>query len=207
MSFELIVHYFPDLSPKQVKQFERLGALYRVWNERINVISRKDIDNLYERHILYSLGIARVMRFKPGTKILDAGTGGGFPGIPLAIMFPDAHFHLIDSTSKKLTVVNDIAAVVGLQNITTEHVRLEAHRGRYDFIVSRAVSSIPEFLTMVSHLLPAERKNSPDQGILYLKGGEVDNELKMAKRKYKVSELSQFFKEEFFSTKKLIHIY
>ncbi len=150
MNFELISKYFPSLTGSQIVKFDQLGPLYMEWNARINVISRKDIDNLYERHILHSLGIARVIDFRPGTKILDAGTGGGFPGIPLAILFPQVHFHLVDSTAKKLTVVQNIADVTGLKNITTEHCRLEDHRGLYDFVVSRAVASLKEMVWLGS---------------------------------------------------------
>ncbi|MCK9398779.1 MAG: 16S rRNA (guanine(527)-N(7))-methyltransferase RsmG [Bacteroidales bacterium] len=216
MNSDLIIRYFPDLSTHQINQFEQLGPLYQEWNALINVISRQDIDNLYERHVLHSLGIAKVIDFKPRTKILDAGTGGGFPGIPLAILFPQAHFHLIDSTAKKLTVVQNIAGETGLNNITTEHSRLEDHRGVYDFIVSRAVTSLPEFSRLVSHLLSDVSNNAISNGILYLKGGDIDKELKsmeawghggMEAGKHSIYPLSDFFTEEFFLTKKVIHIY
>lgn len=208
MNFELITHYFPALSALQLDQFELLGKLYPEWNARINVISRKDIENLYERHVLHSLGIAKVIDFKPGTEILDAGTGGGFPGIPLAILFPLVHFHLVDSTAKKLIVVQNIASETGLNNITTEHSRLENHSGLYDFIVSRAVTSLTEFYSLVSHLIKNKNKNSIPNGILYLKGGEFGEELKgMEARNYKIYQLSDFFSEPFFLTKSLVHLF
>jgi 16S rRNA (guanine527-N7)-methyltransferase len=203
----IISKYFPHLATHQLHQYELLGPLYREWNARINVISRKDIDNLYERHILHSLGIAKVLDFKPGTKILDAGTGGGFPGIPLAILFPQVHFHLVDSTAKKLAVVKNIAEEAGLHNITLEHSRLENHRGSYDFIVSRAVAAIPEFINLVSHLISLKNINEKPNGILYLKGGDVNNEMELINRKNQIIDLSIYFKEEFFLTKKVIYIY
>jgi 16S rRNA (guanine527-N7)-methyltransferase len=163
--------YFPDLSPAQLKQLEQLGPLYHEWNAKINVISRKDIDNLYERHVLHSMSIARAIEFKSGTTVLDAGTGGGFPGIPLAILFPDVYFHLADSTAKKLSVINAIAAETGLNNITTEHVRLEDHYKRYDFVVSRAVASLDEMVQWVWKNVKAVGFNDLPNGILYLKGG------------------------------------
>jgi len=172
-NLKLIIRYFPNLSAQQVHQFELLGKLYPEWNAKINVISRKDIENLYERHVLHSLGIARVINFKPGTKILDAGTGGGFPGIPLAILFPEVHFHLVDSTAKKLAVVKAIAGETGLNNITTEHRRLEDHRGLYDFVVSRAVASLEEMVQWVWKNVKKDGVNDIENGILYLKGGEA----------------------------------
>jgi 16S rRNA (guanine527-N7)-methyltransferase len=215
-----------------MKQFEHLGPLYTEWNARINVISRKDIGNLYERHILHSLGIAKVIEFRPGTEILDAGTGGGFPGVPLAIFFPETDFHLIDSTAKKLNVVQNIAGELGLKNITTKHIRLEDHRGIYDFVVSRAVASLDDMVRWVRKNIKEVGINEQKNGILYLKGGEVIEELagmeawghggmeagkrgsgEAVKRgsgeamKYTIYSLSDFFKEPFFTTKKLIHLY
>lgn len=207
MESGIILKYFPTLTVAQITQFEQLGNLYHEWNARINVISRKDIENLYERHILHSLGIAKVADFKAGTSILDAGTGGGFPGIPLAILFPRVSFHLIDSTAKKLTVVQNIAAETGLNNITTEHGRIEDHRGLYDFIVSRAVTSLPEFIKLVRHLVAARNINMIPNGTLYLKGGDLKKELDLLNREYTIFDLSLFFEEEFFLTKKVIHIY
>jgi 16S rRNA (guanine527-N7)-methyltransferase len=215
-NLKLITRYFPSLTAAQIKQFEQLGPLYREWNANINVVSRQDIDNLYERHILYSLGIAKVIDFKPGTKILDAGTGGGFPGIPLAILFPQVHFHLIDSTAKKLTVVRQITAGTGLNNVETEHNRLEDHQGLYDFIISRAVASLDEMVNWVWKNIKKDGINELENGILYLKGGDINEELKSMEAwkrgsweagKHKIYPLSDFFTEEFFQTKKLIHIY
>jgi 16S rRNA (guanine527-N7)-methyltransferase len=203
-----IVHkHFPLLSELQITQFDLLGPLYHEWNAKVNVISRKDIENLYERHILHSLAIARHITFAPGSRIMDAGTGGGFPGIPLAIMFPEAHFHLIDSTAKKLMVVKEIAEATGLANVSVEHSRLEDHRGRYDFIVSRAVTGLPQFCHLVSGFISAEKRNPIPNGILYLKGGDINSELELLNRNFKVTELSGYFEEDFFTTKKLIHIW
>ncbi|MFO7646116.1 MAG: 16S rRNA (guanine(527)-N(7))-methyltransferase RsmG [Desulfosarcina sp.] len=173
MKFEIYNRYFPNLSEVQLEQFRQLGPLYCDWNAKINVISRQDIDNLYERHVLHSLAIAKVISFKPETRVLDAGTGGGFPGIPLAIMFPEVHFHLVDSTAKKLKVVRDIADRTGLKNITTEHCRLENHHEQYDFVVSRAVASIENILNWTWKNIRREGFNDLPNGILYLKGMEA----------------------------------
>jgi 16S rRNA (guanine527-N7)-methyltransferase len=207
LKFEIIHRYFPDLTKDKLQQFMQLGELYSEWNARINVISRKDIENLYERHVLHSLGIAKVISFKPGTRVLDAGTGGGFPGIPLAIMFPETHFHLIDSTAKKLTVVDAVVKETGLANVSSEHCRLEDHHEQYDFVVSRAVTSIPEFYKLVCLLIDKKNNNSISNGILYLKGGDVEAELNILKKNYNIMELSIFFQEDFFLTKKVIHIF
>lgn len=231
MESALINKYFSTLSEVKINQFEQLGPLFREWNAKINVVSRKDIDNLYERHIVHSLGIAKVIDFRPGTKILDAGTGGGFPGIPLAIFFPQVHFHLIDSTAKKLSVVQNIAGEVGISNITTEHCRLENHRGLYDFVICRAVASLDDIVRWVWKNIKKDGSNELNNGILYLKGGEIQEELRnfaispnpqvlkspdhpIAQspnhpniKCYNIYQLSDFFTEEFFLTKKLIHIY
>lgn len=215
MNFELILRYFPDLSPAQQGRFKQLGELYPEWNFKINVISRKDIDNLYERHILHSLAIAKVIRFSSGTKILDAGTGGGFPGVPLAILFPEVHFHLIDSTSKKLSVVEAIAMETGLKNISTEHGRFETHTGKYDFVVSRAVTSLDTMAAQLwKNIHPGGTHDLPN-GILYLKGGDLSEELgriSILKRggkkiRYNVFPLSAYFSEEFYQTKSLVHLF
>jgi 16S rRNA (guanine527-N7)-methyltransferase len=229
LEFGILNRYFPDLSPAQLKQLEQLGPLYHEWNAKINVISRKDIDNLYERHVLHSMSIARAIKFKAGTTVLDAGTGGGFPGIPLAILFPDVYFHLADSTAKKLTVINAIAAETGLNNITTEHVRLEDHYKKYDFVVSRAVASLDEMVEWVWKNVKAVGFNDLPNGILYLKGGEagmqgggeagkrgtlepwnsgtiVGKQQKLPSD-YTIYPLSDYFEEPFFLTKYIVHLF
>jgi 16S rRNA (guanine527-N7)-methyltransferase len=200
----LIHKYFPGLTAEQTRQFSMLDPLYREWNEKINLISRKDIDQLYERHILHSLAIAKVIQFAPGTLILDVGTGGGFPGIPLAIMFPAAHFTLNDSIAKKIKAVTEISASLGLQNISTLNSRAEEGKEKYDFIVSRAVTSFPQFYSWVKGKTLQHNKNTIPNGILYLKGGELEEELMNFKNRVKVFELKEFFQEEFFETKKII---
>lgn len=206
MKAEIIFHYFPDLSPTQKKQFESLYALYAEWNEKINVISRKDIDNLYINHVLHSLGIAKVQTFKPGTQVLDVGTGGGFPGIPLAILFPETNFHLVDSIGKKITVVNEVAKGVGLKNVKAEQARAEQLKGEYDFIVSRAVTRIKEFYQWIHRKTKAKSMHERDNGILYLKGGDLEEELNELKKPYQLYDLSDHFKEEFFETKKVVYV-
>jgi 16S rRNA (guanine527-N7)-methyltransferase len=203
---QIIRKYFPTLSPVQLTQFEKLGELYKEWNEKINVISRKDIEQLYERHILHSLGIAKVIQFKPQTEILDVGTGGGFPGVPLAIMFPESSFTLVDSIGKKIKVVEAISEGVGLKNLKAFHCRAEELEDRYDFVVSRAVTKITPFHGWVKNKFLKGGFNTLDNGILYLKGGELEEELSELKRKYKVYELSSFFSEEFFETKKVLYV-
>ena len=202
----IIFNYFPQLTEKQKNQFEQLGPLYREWNEKINLVSRKDVENLYVNHILHSLGIARVNSFKPKADVLDAGTGGGFPGIPLAILFPETNFHLVDSIGKKINVVKNVAEALGLKNVKAEQVRAEEVSHEYDFIVSRAVTRMEEFYDWVKNKSKRDSMHSLDNGILYLKGGEVDEELAGLKKPYAVYSLSDYFKEEFFETKKVVFI-
>jgi len=203
---DLLFSYFPNVSPSQKNQFEKLYDLYKEWNEKINVISRKDIDNLYVNHVLHSLGLAKIIAFKPGAKILDVGTGGGFPGIPLAIFFPETQFHLVDSIGKKITVVKNVADALGLKNLKAEQIRAEQIKDEYDFIVSRAVTRLKEFYGWVHRL--AKKKSTHDlyNGILYLKGGDLDEELAELKKPYQLFALSDYFKEEFFETKKVVYV-
>jgi 16S rRNA (guanine527-N7)-methyltransferase len=203
---EIIEHYFTDLSAEQKKQFARLGPLYKDWNEKINLISRKDIDNLYVNHVLHSLGIAKVISFRSGSAILDVGTGGGFPGIPLAILFPEVSFHLVDSIGKKIGVVKSVAEGIGLKNVTAQQARVEELGGKYDFIVSRAVARMKEFHGWVKNKAKNESRHSLDNGILYLKGGSLDPELEELKKPYALYSLSDYFEEEFFQTKKVVFI-
>lgn len=204
MTIELIQKYFPDLTAKQIEQFTQLEPLYKDWNEKINVISRKDMDSLYEKHILHSLGIAKVMEFAPGTKVLDIGTGGGFPGIPLAILFPEVQFTLIDSIGKKITVVNAVAEGVGLQNLTAIHGRAEKLKEQFHFVVSRAVTQMPEFLRWLKGKFQKEQFNPKHNGVLYLKGGDLAEEL--AGLRCEIFQLKNYFQEEFFDTKKVVYL-
>ena len=201
----LILKYFPNLNEAQIKQFEALDGLYKDWNSKINVVSRKDIDELYLRHVLHSLGIAKVIEFKDGSNILDVGTGGGFPGIPLAILFPNCNFHLVDSINKKLKVINAVSEAIELTNIKTTHSRVEAIDETYDFIVSRAVTAMPEFTKWVKGKIARKQKNDLKNGILYLKGGDLTEELKQYKT-VKAYLLSDYFEEDFFETKKVIYL-
>ncbi len=203
---QIIHKYFPEITEKQQSQFAKLQDLYNEWNAKINVISRTDLDNLYERHVLHSLGIAKLVRFKPGTEILDVGTGGGFPGIPLAIMFPECSFHLIDGIGKKITVVNEVAAALGLQNVKAEQIRAEQLRQDYEFIVCRAVTQLPVFFGWVRGKISANNFNTLRNGLLCLKGGDLQEELSAFGRKHKVYDLSRFFEEEFFETKKIVYV-
>jgi 16S rRNA (guanine527-N7)-methyltransferase len=203
----IIKKYFPDINSSQMEMFEKLIPLYTEWNAKINVISRKDIENLAVNHILHSLAIAKVIHFKKGTSILDVGTGGGFPGIPLAILFPECNFHLIDSIGKKITVVEAVAEGIGLQNLTAEKTRVEDVDKRFNFIVSRAVTTLPEFYSWVKHLVLPKSQNELKNGILYLKGGDLTDELRRFKNYSTIYNISDFFEEEFFDTKKVIHIF
>jgi 16S rRNA (guanine527-N7)-methyltransferase len=203
---EIILHYFPDITETQKKQFTKLFELYSDWNNKINVISRKDIDNLYVNHVLHSLGIAKVMGFKSGASVLDVGTGGGFPGIPLAILFPETDFHLVDSIGKKITVVNAVAEGLGLKNVTGEQIRAEQLKNKYDFIVSRAVTRLKEFYGWVHRKAKDKSVHELDNGILYLKGGDLDEELAELKKPYSLYNLSDYFKEDFFETKRVVYV-
>ena len=203
---EILIKYFPDLTDQQLDQFGRLGSLYEEWNSQINVISRKDIEQLYERHVLHSLAIAKVIRFKPGTTILDVGTGGGFPGIPLAILFPETSFMLIDSIGKKIKVVSEVASALNLSNVNAQHIRVEEVQQKFDFVVSRAVTAFPRFVSMVKTKVASQSNNDLPNGILYLKGGDFDEEIEPFRKQIQVYELQSFFQEEFFETKRLIHM-
>ena len=208
-NFHILLSYFPDLSGEQVRLFEKFGEIFKAWNEKINLVSRKDIDALYERHILYSLAIAKFVNFLPATSVLDAGTGGGFPGLPLAIYFPDTIFHLVDSTGKKIRVVQEIADALGLINVIAEQKRVEDLPYTYDFITGRAMTNLPDFVRLTGHLLSKDNVSAIDNGILYLKGGEFDKELAALDKKwnYRVVPVSQYFKEDYFKTKKLVYLY
>ena len=205
---ESILKYFPNLSEKQIKQFSELKDLYQHWNEQINVISRKDIDNFYERHVLHSLAIAKVISFEPGTTLLDVGTGGGFPGIPLAILFPECKFHLVDSIGKKIKVVNEVSNALGLNNLTSEHRRAEEIKGSFDFVISRAVTRLNRFIPWVNTKFKSKNNNTIRNGILYLKGGDLHEELSEAKLKYKPTlyKIPNFFEGEFFETKQVVYV-
>lgn len=203
---ELIRKYFDNLTEDQIHKFEALDALYRDWNSKINVISRKDIDNLYEHHILHSLGIAEVIRFKPGTEVLDLGTGGGFPGIPLAIMFPEIHFHLVDSIGKKIRVCQEVATALGLKNVTTEWNRAENVKDKYDFVVSRAVMPLTDLLKIIRKNISPKAQNAMPNGLICLKGGELEHEVMPVKSHTEIINLSDYFEEEFFQTKKVVYV-
>lgn len=203
---ELIKKYFPHLTAKQIEQFTALDALYHDWNSKINVISRKDIDNLYEHHILHSLAIAKYITFREGTNVLDFGTGGGFPGIPLAIFFPEANFKLIDGTSKKVRVAQEVADAIGLENVLPAHLRGEEEKGKFDFIVSRAVMPLPDLMKIVKKNIAPDQHNTLPNGVIVLKGGNLNDELKPYKKIVEKTELSQWFDEEWFKEKYLIYV-
>ena len=202
---EAILKQFPDLSDNQILQFQKLQGLYEDWNARINVISRKDIDELYTRHVLHSLGIAKIIEFRPGSKIMDVGTGGGFPGIPLAILFPEVDFYLIDVIAKKIRVVNEVAAGLGLKNVKAEQKRAELVKQEFDFIVSRAVTNMPDFVKWVDDKVAKKQNHELANGILYLKGGDLTEELASFPKATQYN-LSDFFTDEFFETKKVVHL-
>jgi 16S rRNA (guanine527-N7)-methyltransferase len=206
MTSDLILKYFPDITPVQQEQFARLQELYTFWNNQINVISRKDIDLLYERHVLHSLGIAKVMPFLPGESVLDVGTGGGFPGIPLAILFPETSFHLVDSIGKKIKVVNEVAAALGLTNVKGTHARAEEIKEKFDFVVSRAVTQLKDFYPWVREMFSKATTNKLASGILYLKGGDLTQEIAESGLAVQQFYLKDYFEEEFFDTKQVIYV-
>ncbi|MEP0369211.1 MAG: 16S rRNA (guanine(527)-N(7))-methyltransferase RsmG [Cyclobacteriaceae bacterium] len=205
MEAAIIYKYFPDLTTEQKKQFDALGHLYAEWNDKINVISRKDIEELYERHVLHSLAIARFGQFPDGSHILDIGTGGGFPGIPLAIFFPNCQFYLVDSIAKKIKVVNEVAQAIGLTNLKAEHQRAEKVKSKFDYIVSRAVARTKQLTNWTNHLIKTNMEDF-SSGYILLKGGDLKEELKEVKRKYQEENISSYFDEPFFETKKIIYI-
>jgi 16S rRNA (guanine527-N7)-methyltransferase len=206
MTSDLILQYFPDLTPVQKEQFSQLQGLYEHWNSQINVISRKDIDQLYERHVLHSLGIAKVISFLPGETVLDVGTGGGFPGIPLAILFPETKFYLVDSIGKKIKVVQEVANALGLTNLRAAHMRAEQFEDRFDFVVSRAVTRLKDFYPWVKDKFNKQSKNTISNGILYLKGGDLVEEIAESRLAVKRYNLKDYFPGEFFETKQVIYI-
>ena len=206
MTSNILLKYFPNITPQQQQQFEQLPELYNFWNNQINVISRKDIDQLYERHVLHSLGIAKVMQFLSGENVLDVGTGGGFPGIPLAILFPETQFFLVDSIGKKIKVVKEVASALGLQNVKAEHLRAEQVNEKFDFVVSRAVTRLKEFYPWVKGKFSNQSKNTLANGILYLKGGDLQEEIAESGLTVQQFHLKDYFSEEFFETKQVIYV-
>jgi len=202
---ELILKYFPELTETQIQQFESLKALYQDWNLKINVVSRKDIDELYLRHVLHSLAIAKVVQFKDGSRIMDVGTGGGFPGVPLAILYPECSFHLVDSIAKKLKVVNEVVDGLGLTNVKTSHCRVEEINEKFDFIVSRAVAAMPTFVHWTKGKIAKEQRHDLKNGILYLKGGDLSEELQDY-RTATLYDIPEYYTENFFETKKVVHL-
>lgn len=203
---EEILKYFPDITEKQKQQYAALYDLYKDWNEKINVISRKDIENLYTHHVLHSLAIAKTLSFRPGTKVLDFGTGGGFPGIPLAIMFPEVEFKMIDGTGKKIRVVNEVASAIGLENINAVHLRGEEEKGEYDFVVSRAVMPLPDLMKIIKKNFLKEGRNSLPNGLICLKGGNVEGEMKPYRKIAEAMEISSWFKDDWFNEKFVIYV-
>lgn len=203
---EIILKYFPDLTEEQRRQFVALYDLYIDWNAKINVISRKDIENLYEHHVLHSLGIAKIINFRPGTSIMDLGTGGGFPGIPLAILFPEVKFHLVDSIGKKVRVATEVANAIGLKNVTFRHARAEEEKQLFDFVVSRAVMPLADLLKIIRKNITPKQQNALPNGLICLKGGELANETMPFKNKTVMYDLKDYFKEEFFETKKVVYV-
>ncbi len=201
-----ILKYFPNLTSEQITRFERMDSVYRDWNSKINVISRKDIDSLYEKHILHSLAIAKIVSFRTGSRILDVGTGGGFPGIPLAILFPESRFVLIDSTGKKIKVVQAVVEELDLKNVTAIHTRVEDVKEEFDFVVSRAVTAFPAFVGLVKKNISRKPQNSLPNGIIYLKGGDFQDEVKDYKRVAEIIEIAKFFIEPYFETKKIVYL-
>lgn len=205
-SIEIILKYFPNLSEVQKQQYQALYDLYADWNSKINVISRKDIVNLYEHHVLHSLGIAKIINFRTGTSVMDLGTGGGFPGIPLAIMFPETKFHLVDSIGKKVKVATEIANAIGLKNVTTRHCRAEEEKQLFDFVVSRAVMPLTDLLKIIRKNIKTEQINPLPNGLICLKGGELEKEVMPVKHQTLIHDLNQNFEEEFFETKKVVYV-
>ena len=203
---DIILKYFPNLSEVQQQQFAALYDLYTDWNSKINVISRKDITNLYEHHVLHSLGIAKVMQFRPETTVMDLGTGGGFPGIPLAILFPETHFHLVDSIGKKVKVTTEIANAIGLKNVTTRHCRAEEEKQLFDFVVSRAVMPLTDLLKIIRKNIKKEQHNALPNGLICLKGGELEREVMPVKHQTLMYDSKDYFEEEFFETKKVVYV-
>ncbi len=204
---EQLLSYFPDLTEKQREQFAALYDLYTDWNAKINVISRKDIMNLYEHHVLHSLGIAKVIHFKPGTKVMDLGTGGGFPGIPLAILFPEVQFHLVDSIGKKIKVATEVASAIGLTNVSFRHCRAEEEKQFFDFVVSRAVMPLADLVKIIRKNISKEQHNAYPNGLICLKGGELEHETMPLKNHVIVYNLRDYFKEEYFATKKIVYVF